>query len=336
MSVPDDLTAASSPAAEPTAPLTATDQAVIKDDVAAYRDARRAERAGKPLTPSAAEIDTAEPAEQDASTEAKEPQPASEPGTPAKPNAQTRKAELKAEIDALLKQRADLRREVQTAAPAPAVPVPATPAPLPADKEPTIEDFAGEDDPYEALLLAKAERRARLVMEAERAQVRQHTEQQTRQSAYKARIDDAVKADPEFFDKVTEAVANLSPSFTLPKGTQPSAANVLADHLMGSEQCPALLLHLSANPHVLQSLLASPNAVELARSFGRLEGSLERSSAEPVTPTPKTITDAPAVPRTVGHRAADTGGDEVENAVRNDDVPAYRAARLRQRAAGLR
>jgi hypothetical protein len=80
----------------PVIPATAVDQAVASNDVSAFREARRAERSGKPLAPSSPDSASGEPVDQAASTDATSKPPASEPGKPKK-NADTRVQELLAD-----------------------------------------------------------------------------------------------------------------------------------------------------------------------------------------------------------------------------------------------
>ncbi len=95
-----------------------------------------------------------EPAAQAASTDASAP-PVSETGTPARPNAETRKAALKAEIDTLLQERARLRGELDgirsgTERRAPdAQPAASSPAPRPTAPVagfPTLDEFYAQPE----------------------------------------------------------------------------------------------------------------------------------------------------------------------------------------------
>ena len=108
-----DLTPSVAPSATPDssqtpeAPLSVADRAVAAGDVGAYKAARAAERAGKPLDPSPADRPAgtapAQPGQQAASTEASS-SPASEPGSPKghRGNADTRIQELLADPPAWL------------------------------------------------------------------------------------------------------------------------------------------------------------------------------------------------------------------------------------------
>jgi hypothetical protein len=342
----DDLAVASSATPEPTVPLTATEQAVAAGDVTAFREAKQAERVGKPLEPLPADSASAVPESQAAETSASS-SPASEPGkTGHKGNAETRKAELEAEIRDLLTQRATLRREIQPATPELTKPAASSPAPAPGVVYPpelaSVEAYiaAHPEASYEDYLDARADVRveAKLSAREQAAQAKAAADGQQREfgergAAFKSRIVEAEKTEPSFWSKVSAEVSGLEPSATANLSGRPvGPLNVLADEILLSEQGPAIMLHLSAHPDELSRFSTLPYQA-LLKAFGALEHRL--SDTKPDRTPPKTVTDAPRPPRTVGHRAGDQGGDELEAAVKNDDVAAFRAEKLRRRAAAL-
>jgi hypothetical protein len=344
MTLPDAQTVASS-ATDSTPPLAATDQAVISDDFPGYRDARRAERSGKPLSPSIAAPAAAVPDVQAAETAASSDKPASEPGTASghKGNADSRKAELQAEIALLLKQRAELRQAVPAVQPPPvAQTLPASqPAPK-ADGEPTLADFEADPakypDPYAAFVEARAEWRATQAVEkrlAERDRAQQDAtaagELKRKTGVLQSKIDAALAADPTLSDAILFDQFDAVPTSLLKPNEQATPQNDLAEAILDAEKPTDLMRYLSEQPKAFAALLSSPNPRAFWRELGRIEGQM---AAPPAKPAPKTITDAPEPAPTVGTRHE--AGSDVDSAVKSGDVAAYRAARLRERLAQLR
>lgn len=344
----DDINAASSAATETPEPAleatTAVEQAVVTGDVVAYREAKRAERAtGKPLAAVAGSA-PAQPEDQAASTDAT-PSPASEPGKASghKGNAESRKAELDAEIQALLKQRAELRRDLAPLDAKPAVPSPAR-AKESDDPEPQLSDFESDPakypDPYTALIRAQARWEARQELKAERTQreqaeaaVKAAEAQKTRAEGFRASIAKAVESDPGFLDAVSDEVKALKPFDALAPGEAMTGLNAIAEELLVSPVAPLLMRHFSERPADLHRIAAlSPR--ELLREMAKLETRFESGSA-PAKTAPKVVTNAPTPPTLVVGRGTDSVSD-VDAAVKADDVRAYRDAKMRERVARIR
>ena len=334
----------SSPAEpKPFKPTTATDKAVAANDFSAFRDARLAERTGQSLAKEPAASPAAEPVEQVGSTDSSS-SPASEPGQPSghKGNLSTRTAEIDKEVAALqekLKLRAQLRSELaaigitQTAPPAsqPAVTTPS-------DKEPQLEDFATAADPYAAWTDARIEYRAtRLIdarLAAEQAKAQQtQTERDfaTRATTFQERVNEAHAADPTLAARTKIELFDFVPSSRLPQGQTVTTHTDLAEGLLHTESPAILMAHLSDHPEALSTLLASVTPVDFWRQFGQIEQEVR----QPAVGRPqKTITDAPRPPRVVGTRTEPL--DDLEAAVRGDDMAAFKEAKIAKRRAAMR
>ena len=331
----------SSPAEpKPFKPTTATDKAVVANDVSAFREARLAERTGQSLAKEPAASPAAEPVEQVGSTDSSS-SPASESGKPPghKGNLSTRKAELDSEIADLqnkLKFRGQLREELARLSEEPH----ALPASQPAAKtdEPTLEQFANEPDPYAAWLEAKAEAKAQKLIESafagERAKAQQTAAERQfteRAQTFQQRVNEAHAADPTLAARTKIELFDFVPSSRLPQGQTVTTHTDLAEGLLRTESPAILMAHLSDHPEALSTLLASATPVDFWRQFGQIEQEVR----QPAVGRPqKTITDAPRPPRVVGTRTEPL--DDVEAAVRGDDMAAFKAAKLAKRRAAMR
>jgi hypothetical protein len=269
---------------------------------------------------------------------------ASEPAKPSghKSNAESRKAELQAEIDSLLKQRADLRRE---AAPAPTHPATALPASQPAPageaREPQLADFEADPatypDPYAAYLEARADYRAdqrvtRALADLEGKQRAQEQDRavQARATASREKVEAALAAEPTLKDAIAWERFDAVPSSLLKPGEAVNPQNDLAEAVLDSEAPADLMVHLSEQPKDLARLLASASPRMFWRTLGQIEGAM----SAPKRATPKTITDAPEPVPAVGTRVSSLS--DADAALRANDFSGYAAARDRQRIAGMR
>lgn len=234
------------------------------------------------------------------------PPPASEPGKPK--GAEARAIELKAEIDALLTQRAALRREV---APSQTPPAASSPAPeLPPEPDPSnYEKYPlGTSDPaYLKDMTAHA-------IAADR--VAQHAESRKAADAVAARdagieLGTRVKsftAKYADFEAVTRGVTGIAPGSMLD-------AWILSSKGLGFEA----LYHFGKNPDVLASILAIRDPIEQIETVVLLGHSLKDATAAPPV---KTKTDAPAIPPTLDTRPSAADND-AEAAMARGDAAAY-------------
>lgn len=343
----NDANPAGSSPADASAPVpvvTAADHAVASGDVASFKEARRAERSGKPLETPPADSSSAEPVDQAASTDASTP-PASEPGTNRRRNSDTRVPELLADrarererADRLERELAQLRQPAQPstdAKPAGSSPAAAQPAAFP-----SYDAFLATkpDASYEEYLDARADFRAdqkyrALKAEethaAERAQLSRT--QQERATKFQERITAVTATDPEFISRISPDVLALKPFDALLPGERPSALNAIAEELLSSPLAPQLMRHFTDHPEVLQHLgTLSPR--DLLREMGKLEASFpDAHAAAPLTP----VTGAPAPPTVLGTKPA-APANPIDAAVASGDMTAFKAERMRQRIAAQR
>jgi hypothetical protein len=332
----------------PVIPASAVDQAVASNDVSAFREARRAERSGKPLTPSAPDSASGEPVDQAASTDATSKAPASEPGKPKK-NADTRVQELLADR-ARERDRAE-RAERELAAlrtgqtPPKDVPAASSTATVP-ETFPTYDAYLAThpDASYEQYLDERSDFRVEQKLKTEREKAEQDTHRQRaaqsvkeRDTQFNARMDAAIKADPAFMETLSDDVMALRPFSAIRDANgrwteQPTGYHAVADEVLSSEVAPQLLRHFSDHPEDLHRI-AKMLPTHLLKEMGRLEARI--TSGAPQTPPTKVISDAPPPAPTLSTRSSDTGSAS-DAAVASGDVAAYREARLRERTANLR
>jgi hypothetical protein len=316
--------------APPAAPVTATEQAVITNDVSAYRDARRAERStGKPApAPVLPESGKATP-------DAAATKPTEEARTVSKRQQQINDYERRiAAQDAEL---ARLRSTTAAPAPAPAPRAPASAAPV-GESFPEFAAFVAQhpDATFESYMDARLDWR-----EAQRAQLSQR-EQAARESqqehqatvaGFASRVAEATTADPAFWDKVSpELTALETREKVLADGRQPGPGNDLATEIIRSELGPQLLRHLTDHPDDLAKLRACTTRGQLIKVFGRLEARLEQGA---VPPPQKLVSDVPPPPTTLGSRPG-SQADPVRAAVARGDITGYREARRAERLAAHR
>lgn len=237
---------------------------------------------------------------------------------------------------ALQKEIADLKARIQPPAADPAArteapPADAKPAAAAVDKEPTLEDFINEPDPYLAFnrALARWEVRQELKQEREAAaQKEQATAHDRRRiekfTTYQQR-EDALKASvPDFDAKTLEIRKNLN--FDSP----------LALAVIESEFAPQLILHLAEHPDEFNRIgqLGMSNLPAALREIGRLEarfvpaasaatattGSPAAAAEEPKAP--KLISSAPPIGTTLGTQPA-PAADATRAAVASKDFRAF-------------
>jgi hypothetical protein len=154
----------------------------------------------------------------------------------------------------------------------------------------------------------------------------------TRGEAFHSKISEAVKADATLQAKMSERVTSLAPLDAvmagkilgqIPHDYEPTGANILAQELVMSENPIPLMLHFSENPADLDRIAALPNTVAIVREMAKLEARLSSSAAAGgAVPAPKTVSNAPAPPPTVGSKPA-APADEIQAAVASNDFERY-------------
>jgi hypothetical protein len=334
--------AQSAPTTEPTTTpvVTAADSAVASNDVAAYREARRAER-GTPERPAARKGDEPDPAA--AATTA------TAAATPATPEARTvskRQQVINDYEHTLAELRAENARLKGTPPPGgpppppPEAPSRATTQPAIDLRQPALEEASFYTQHPDASTADYVRYLNRYDREVERATHEMHAAQTAAQTAAHARAEKfraqiTAAGDPDaIIDRLDPALVALETrAYAQAQGKPVSAANDLADEILDSEVALQVLEHLTAHPEAKAKLLAAPNRRALLRDFSRLEAQFTPSPGSGTAP--KTITDAPAPAVTLGSRSAQMG-DPADSAVARGDVAGYREARRAQRAALLR
>lgn len=316
-------------------PISAVDTAVANKDQAAYREARLAERSGKPLAPvePPAEGDEGEPAVKATGEPAPE-RTLSKRQQDANEN--IRKAVERATADLIAE-----NTRLKASLPQPkAEPAPVSTAAV--DAKPDVADVAtypdGAYDPkFIEDLGAWSARQAIRAHDTEtetRARVQAHTTSlQTRDAQFNTRIAAAKQADPDFITKLSPDVRALRPRDDLKEGEPLSPLNDVAEFILRSDIPDRLMQHFTDHPEDLKRFETLPTPTAVSFEMGQLHAQLRQPAAASL-PT-KTVSSAPAPTTTLGRRTTEPV-DEVDAAVASGDVSAFRAARLRERSATLR
>lgn len=277
-----------------------------------------------------ADSSTAQPDAQAASTDATPPA-ASEPATPKKANAETRKAELNAEIQALLRQRDELKASLSPAlrptAP-PDVPAASSPASQPVSLESVIDapdvtaPILREDAFYAQFPDATVADYMRYAAsyQAERVAYRQVQTQTLRQreAVYAER---AGKVSPEVAQKLPVEMLSAKPVDLMGPNETPGLWNYAVQEILDSPVSDRLLAHLVDHPELVRQIGETKNQAHTIRTIAQIEARLD---AAPVPPQPvvKTTTSAPPPPPTLGRKPA-IPSDEVDEALASGDVAKY-------------
>lgn len=273
---------------------------------------------------------------------------ASHPATPTK-NADTRKAQLNAEIRAEAKRLNDLRearlreegrlqalRQPQTDVTRPVS------SPEPAD---TIEPTRAK--PSEDEIGTKYENYAAFVedltdwkVEQREARARVTEERTTRETELTKHVESFRKHftdDPTLASQIAPAVRELTPSSLLPRGVRPNGMSEIAERFLKSPVGLPLMRHFSNHPEDLQRFAAyGPD--EFYMELGVLERELKAASAQapaPAVPPTKHTTSAPPPPTTLGARPAEPA-DPIQAALRRGDFATYRDLKNKAEIAGKR
>lgn len=299
----------------------------------------------KTSTPAAASS-PAEPDVQAVSTETSPPA-ASEPATStdktpkARKTGEDRKAELHAEIQTLLKQRAELQAELT--APRQRQPDVHPPESSPAaPRELTLQDVLDRPDiakpmlteeEFYALPGATTMNAALYVARYQAAVDRQQSEQRaqqtaaeqaqtTREQAYVGRIKAAVSAGRLDVAAIDPRLLEIRPREYLPVGTKPSAEHEIASGILESEFAPELLAHFTEHPDAYDALLALPDPRSVVRALGRLEAQFDKPSM-PLQPVVNLTTKAPQPGTSLGRKPA-SAPDDVSSALAEGNFARYR------------
>ncbi len=304
----DAPSAPAAPAAAASTPVSPTDilRSMSAADRASYEASGELPDAIKPTFTE--DSSPSKPAEQVVET-ATRVEPPSEAAKPK--GAEARAAELKAEIEGLLKKRSDLRRDLQppqTQTP----PAASSPAPVALGPEPDSNDYTkyplGTSDPQYLRDMARHEARAEFAAErtlsAEAAATqRVQTENQRLASEWQQKVA-AVQATH------ADVVEKFSQPIGIPAG---SAMDVW---ILESELGPTTLYHLYDHPDEVARIVALSPVRQLEAMV------LLGHSLQSATPPVKTKTNAPAPPPTLDTRAAPAAAD-ADAALARGDFAAY-------------
>lgn len=331
------------PVTPPAAPasISAIDHAVQEGNVAGFRDARRAEREGKPLP-----VVAAKPAVAAADTDdVVLPAPAAAVGDrPVSKRQQDVNDKIREAVDrATADLRAELARRPRTEPAAPPAPAPPNEADykrylaMPgAPKEADFESIFEHNAAVSLFIADKRfeEREAQRQGTERRQQFVESLEQRDRQ--FKERMDTAVAADPGFLKNLRPEVIALKTPDDLGPGETPGPLNDVADFILRSDMPERLMQHFSDHPDELDRFKGLTHQRDVTFEMGRLVGRLtagQSASASAPPAVPKPITEAPPPATTLGNRAAATAATPIDNAVAARDFGAFRAERLAQRTA---
>lgn len=264
-----------------------------------------------------------------AATHSADSEPA--PSKKTRGNADTRKAELQAEIDALLKRRAELRSEVDRPAPpasAKGTDAKAESSPAPDAKslaeiirtpdisKPPMDEEAFWAKHPEAKLADFNRYLARYEMLWDRAdQARTATEQSGR-DRYQSSFTKALEADPELREKIPEPMLKANPVISDRSGPLDFAAAEIQD----SEHGAAMWNYLGDHPDEVERLQTMRTPAAVIRAMARIEAKVSDStSPKPTATTKSRISSAPPPMTSLGRKNA-APANEALAAVADGDV----------------
>lgn len=316
-------------------PEPATVAATKARDFGAFKEARRAERAGTPLPAVETEAKPATPSAETPESRqlSKRQQDANERTRLAVERAT---ADMKAELDRL-------KAEVSQRSAAPKAdtpPAPSTPEYkriLALPDAPKLTDFDGPDALAEhtaavALFVAQHVETERSQREsAHRAATQAHQDAEKTITTFQGHIQKA--GGKVFLDSLSPEVGALRPVEALEahgQQAQVGPLNVLTSEIIKSDNPTKLLKHLSDHPDELARFAALRTPAAVLKEFGKLAALVDAPT--PAAAPTKLVSSAPAPVRQVETRNAAPRNPEID-AVTRRDFGAYRAARMAARVA---
>jgi len=317
---------------------TAVDRAVVEGDQAAFREARRAEREGKPLTvePAAKASPAVTTPEQEADSD-KPDADLSDAGRTLRMNrSDKRAARVRQENDDLareLQRRQQLRRDLEAESrprhpERPAVegrPSTGTTTLDRNDPEPKEEAYAnyGEYVRDQARWAAREEFRQQQV--ANRARVARDS-QARHVGQIASRLEEtevAMRGKYADFDAVTAEFIGAVPQHE-------PARRAVAEFLAESEVGGEISYRIGKDAKLREAVSHARSIGGLYRVLAKVEDAITAAKA-----SAKPVTSAPPPPTVLGTKASEPA-DELEAVIASGDQARYKALRLRQRTSGLR
>lgn len=277
----------------------------------------------------------AKPVEQAAETAAST-QPASEPGTPRKNNAETRIRELLAENKRL-------QEQIASSAPRPTAPSDVRPESSPAPQPPSLQQVIlspdlgqpvmEEGEFFAAFPDANVRDYARYVsryeIKAEQQELARTTHVHDRQTFYQSAYEKAITAIPaDVQAKLPPALIEAHPRELLPSGMPEGPWNYAVQEIFASERAADLLTHLANSPDVARQIAQSKSPAETIRIVAQIEARLSPSVNSPA-PAGNPVSLAPPPPATLGKKPAQPA-DELQEAIRTGDFARYRELQNRK------
>lgn len=352
----EDPQAPAAPAqpAAPEAPVSAIDQAVASGDQSAFKAAKRAEREGKPIE--AAPVAASAPV-------AKTTEPAETPQQTEQRQVSKRQQQIN-DYERRIAEQEQRIRLLESRGQAPQKPAPESSARLTqAERAALPVELQNFDNylkthpeaQYEDYTDARAEHRFEEKLAARAKEQQESTRReslarttQARQSTFQTALQEHVKTEPDFWERLSPEVNELAPLSVIPQERRDLLAQhalnprsphhriarmelgraAIAESVMDSALAPVLMRHFSDHPEDLARISELPPP-QILRAMGRLEGQLTGASPKPSAPKP---VSAMPRPTTLGTKAVEPT-DPKDAAVANGDQAAYKAARLRERAA---
>lgn len=283
---------------------------------------------------------------------------ASEPATPKKKsNAETRKADLNAEIlalkaerDRLASETARLKAEPKPEPKADVTPAVVAPSATPEPKnlaafvaspdltKPRIDEVEFFAQFPDAKLADYQDYRENYAESRRSQQVQVEGRIGAIQSQFQSRLKSVQEGNPKIWETVPKELKTAKATgVTLDAKAKRTAWNDMAREWALSEHADAFLEHFSAHPEDAHHIAGLPDERSVIRAMAALE---TRLTSEPVNPQkavrPRTTTSAPEPPSTTVGRRTQGVIDDAEGAIQRKDAGSYIAIMNRRESAGAR
>lgn len=163
-----------------------------------------------------------------------------------------------------------------------AEPVRAAPA-APAAGKPKASDFENYEDFIEAMADHKAEEK--FAAREKSGQERERTAKIDKdihewKSGFSNRIQERVKAEPDYLSKLSEEVKALKPIYNAIRDGEPvTASNYVADRLISSKRAPDLAMYFSVNKGELERLATLRTTEDVLYEMAKIEATLPDSNS---------------------------------------------------------